>query len=193
MKRLFKKNQIMITALALMIAVAGYLNFSGRLFGEDSAEADNELANQELLDISLEDVEDTGDIPNVEETPGEAVLTNGSSIVADAKVTREQVRAQNKETLMEIIDNENLTEEQKQAAVTEMIAMTKIAEQEASVETMLLTKGFSEAVVTLTENGADIVVNSEELTDANRAQIEDIVTRQTGIAPENIVINPMHE
>lgn len=193
MKRLFKKNQIMITALALMIAVAGYLNFSGRLFGEDSAEADNELANQELLDISLEDMEDTGDIPNVEETPGEAVLTNGSSIVADAKVTREQVRAQNKETLMEIIDNENLTEEQKQAAVTEMIAMTKIAEQEASVETMLLTKGFSEAVVTLTENGADIVVNSEELTDANRAQIEDIVTRQTGIAPENIVINPMHE
>lgn len=190
MKRLFKKNQIMITALALMIAVAGYLNFSGRLFGEDIAEADNELANQELLDISLEDVE--GDITDVDEAPGEAVLTS-SGIVADAKMTREQVRAQNKETLMEIIDNENLTEEQKQAAVTEMIAMTKIAEQEASVETMLLTKGFTEAVVTLTENGADIVVNSEELTDANRAQIEDIVTRQTGIAPENIVINPIYE
>jgi len=191
LKRLFKKNQIMITALALMIAVAGYLNFSGRLFGEDVTEADNELANKELLDISMEDVE--GDIVDVDEAPGEAVLTNGNNIVADAKITREQVRAQNKETLMEIIDNENLTEEQKQAAVTEMINMTKIAEQEASVETMLLTKGFSEAVVTLTESGADIVISSKELTDANRAQIEDIVTRQTGIAPENIVINPIHE
>ena len=74
-----------------------------------------------------------------------------------------------------------------------MVAMTKIAEQEAAVETMLTSKGFSEVVVTLTEQGADIVVNSAELTDAKRAQIEDIVTRKTGVLPENIVIVPMHE
>ena len=29
MKNMVKKNQIMITALAIMIAVAGYLNFAG--------------------------------------------------------------------------------------------------------------------------------------------------------------------
>lgn len=190
MKRLFKKNQIMITALAIMIAIAGYLNYSGRLFGEVTKETDNELASQELLDISLEEVAEAEDI---EKTPGEAVLTSGSGIVAEAKVTREQVRAKNKETLMEIIDNENLSEEQKQAAVAKMIEMTELAEQEASVETMLLSKGFSEAVVTITQDGADVVVNSTELTDANRAQIEDAVTRKTGIAPENIVITPMYE
>lgn len=192
MKRIFKKNQIMITALAVMIAVAGYLNYSGRLFGDKATETDNTLANQELLDISLEEV---GDIPSLEneitETPGEAVLTSG--VVAEAKVTREQVRAQNKETLMEIINNQNLSDSQKEKAVSEMIAMTKTTEQETAVETMLLSKGFSEVVVTLTENGADVVVNSSELTDANRAQIEDIVKRKTGIAPENIVIVPMKE
>ena len=59
MKRIFKKNQIMISALAVMIAVAGYLNYSGRLFGDDAAKADNELANQELLDISLEETRGT--------------------------------------------------------------------------------------------------------------------------------------
>lgn len=192
MKRIFKKNQIMITALAVMIAVAGYLNYSGRLFGDDTKEADNELANQQLLDISLEDSEEIDSLDGeVDGTPGEAVLTSG--IVAEAKVTREQVRAQNKETLLEIINNDKLSEAQKEDAVAEMIAMTKVAEQEAAVETMLLSKGFSEAVVTLTEKGADVVVNSKELTDANRAQIEDIVTRKTGIAPENIVIVPMHE
>ena len=74
-----------------------------------------------------------------------------------------------------------------------MIAMTEIAEQEASVETLLLSKGFSEVVVNLTETTADVVVNSAELTDANRAQIEDIISRKTNIAPENIVITPMHE
>lgn len=190
MKRLFKKNQIIITSLAVMIAVAGYLNYSGRLFGEDLTGDGTEVANQELLDISLESGE-----TDITETPGEAVLTSSeaSGIVAEAKVTREQVRAQNKEMLMEIIDNENLSDAQKEDAVAQMIAMTEIAEQEASVETLLLSKGFSEVVVNLTETTADVVVNASELTDANRAQIEDVIARKTSIAPENIVITPMHE
>ena len=190
MKRLFKKNQIMITCLAIMIAVAGYLNYSGKIFGNDSTEAGNELANKELLDISLEDSE-----TDVIETPGEAVLTNSgvSNVVAQAKVTREQIRAKNKEMLLEIIDNKNLSDDQKADAVAQMIFMTKIAEQEAAVETLLLSKGFSEVVVNLTETSADIVVNSKEISDANLAQIEDIVTRKTDIAPENIVITPMYE
>ena len=207
MKRLFKKNQIIITTLAIMIAVAGYLNYSGRIFGESGkAEATNgELANQELLDITSEDgaQETAGDIESqdqevadgtVEGTPGEAVLTNGdvTGVVAEAKVTREQVRAKNKETLLEIIDNANLSDEQKQDAINQMIAMTELAEKEAAVETMLASKGFSDTVVSLTAETADVVVNSAELTDANRAQIEDIITRKAEIAPENIVITPIY-
>ncbi len=192
MKRIFKKNQIMITALAVMIAVAGYLNYSGRLFGKETKEADNELANQELLDISLEDSTDIASLDNeVDETPGEAVLTSG--VVAEAKIAREQIRAQNKETLLEIINNANVSEKQKEQAVSEMVALTKTSELETSVETMLLSKGFSDVVVTLTDKGADVVVNQSELTDAKRAQIEDIVTRKTGIAAKDIVISPMHK
>lgn len=203
MKRLFKKNQIIIATLAVMIAVAGYLNYSGRLFGESAdgtAEANADLANQELLDISQEDIETgTEDIESndseVEGTPGEAVLTSGSAetTVAQAKVTREQVRAQNKETLQGIIDNTNLSDAEKQSAVDQMVQMTQIAEQEAAIETLMVSKGFSEAVVSLDADSADVVVKADELTDANRAQIEDIVTRKTEIAPENIVITPIHE
>lgn len=202
MKKIFKKNQIIIATLAVMIAVAGYLNYSGRLFGdtEGSAETNAELANQELLDISEEDIETSGeDIMSndseIEGTPGEAVLTNGTAeaTVAQAKVTREQVRAQNKETLQGIIDNTNLSDAEKQDAVAKMVEMTEIAEQEAAIETLMASKGFSEAVVTLDADSADIVVNAEELTDAGLAQIEDIVTRKTDIAPENIVITPLGE
>lgn len=206
MKRIFKKNQIIIAALAVMIAAAGYLNYSGRLFsGEDDAqEANADLASQELLDISEEDLASaSGDIESqdseaedgsVEGTPGEAVLTSGevSGVVAEAKVTREQVRAKNKESLLEIIDNENLSDEQKQEAVNQMVAMTEIAEKEAAAETLLASKGFSEAVVSLTDESADVVVNAAELSDANRAQIEDIVTRKTGVAAENVVITPVN-
>lgn len=205
MKRIIRKNQIIIAALALMIAAAGYLNYSGRIFGgkDDAAQTANELASQELLDISDEELEASGEIASqdseatdgtVEGTPGEAVLTSAQadSVVAEAKVTREQVRAKNKEMLMEIIDNENLSDEQKQDAVTQMVAMTDLAEKEAAAETMMASKGFSEAVVSLTADSADVVVRASELSDANRAQIEDIITRKTGIAPENIVITPIY-
>ena len=206
MKRIFKKNQIIIAALAVMIAAAGYLNYSGRLFSEeeDAQEANADLASQELLDISEEDLASaSGDIESqdseaedgsVEGTPGEAVLTSGevSGVVAEAKVTREQVRAKNKESLLEIIDNENFSDEQKQEAVNQMVAMTEIAEKEAAAETLLASKGFSEAVVSLTDESADVVVNAAELSDANRAQIEDIVTRKTGVAAENVVITPVN-
>ncbi|MCB6413647.1 SpoIIIAH-like family protein [Dorea acetigenes] len=206
MKRIFRKNQVIIGALAVMIAVAGYLNYSGRIFGssDDAAQTSGELANKELLDISEDDLTETsGDIVSqdseaadgtVEGTPGEAVLTSGdaSAVVAEAKVTREQVRAKNKESLMEIIDNENLSDAQKEDAVNQMIAMTDLAEKEAAAETLLSSKGFSETVVSLTADSADVVVNASELSDANRAQIEDIISRKTGIAAENIVITPVY-
>lgn len=202
MKRVFKKNQVIIAALAVMIAVAGYLNYSGRLFPDKakSSEIGSEVASQELLDISQEDSQSAssdiksqdGDDEAQTSTPGEAVLTGGdaTSIVSQAKITREQVRAKNKESLQEIIDNKQLTGEQKKKAVNEMVELTKIAEKEAAAETMLSAKGFTDSVVSLSEESADVVVNAKELSEANRAQIEDIVIRKTGMAAENIVITP---
>lgn len=200
MKQILKKNQLIIAALAVMIAAAGYLNYSGRIFGEkdQSASAGNDLANQELLDISEQDLASAdGEIESqdgeVDGTPGEAVLTSGdvSSVVAEAKVSREQVRAKNKETLLEIVNNEKLSDAQKQEAVNEMVQMTEIAEKEAAAESLLNSKGFAEAVVSITDDSVDVVVNASDLSEANRAQIEDIVARKTGIAAENIIITPV--
>ena len=205
MKRILKKNQLIIAALAVMIAAAGYLNYSGRLLpgSRNTKEAGSDLANKELLDISDEDVASAsgdiksqdGDEGEVDGNPGEAVLTSGDAqaVAAQAKVTREQVRAQNKETLQSIIDNTELSEEEKSDAVAQMVELTKQSETEMEIETLMATKGFSEAVVSLGEDSADVVVNAEELTDANRAQIEDIVTRKSDVKPEKIVITPIHE
>ena len=209
-KKIFKKNQMIIAALAVMIAAAGYLNYSGRLFGDkDEAQQMNaELANQELLDISEEDLASASDEiksqdsdsegkedGSVEGTPGEAVLTSGeaSAVVAEAKMTREQIRAKNKETLQQIIDNKELSDKQKKDAVSQMVKMTELSEKEAAAETLLASKGFNDAVVSIADESADVVVNAKELTEANRAQITDIVTRKTGVSAENVVINPINE
>lgn len=217
MKKIAKKNQIVIATLAVMIAAAGYMNYSGKLFPNKTKtqETNSELANKELLDISDEDASvssgdmksqegDSGsgadsnagstDDGSVDGTPGEAVLTNGSvsSVVSRAKVSREQVRSKNKETLQNIIDNKNLSAEEKEKAVNQMVQMTETAEKESAAESLLAAKGFHNSVVSITDDQADVIVGASELSDANRAQIEDIVTRKTGVAAQNIVINPVN-
>lgn len=217
MKKIAKKNQIVIATLAVMIAAAGYMNYSGKLFPNKTKtqETNSELANKELLDISDEDASvpsgdmksqegDSGsgadsnagstDDGSVDGTPGEAVLTNGSvsSVVSQAKVGREQVRSKNKETLQNIIDNKNLSAEEKEKAVNQMVQMTETAEKESAAESLLAAKGFHNSVVSITDDQADVIVGASELSDANRAQIEDIVTRKTGVAAQNIVINPVN-
>ena len=72
-----------------------------------------------------------------------------------------------------------------------MIAMTNISEREAAAEMLLEAKGFADVVVSITDDNADVVLNMGEVTDAKRAQVEDIVKRKTNVASENIVITPI--
>ena len=71
MKRILKKNQLIIAALAVMISAAGYLNYSGRLLpgSQNTKEAGSDLANKELLDISDEDVAAIG-VPTMAASTG---------------------------------------------------------------------------------------------------------------------------
>ena len=110
--------------------------------------------------------------------------------MAQARIDREQIRSQNKDTLNEIINNTNLSETERQSAVQSMVEMTELVEKESATE-LLEAKGFNDVVVNLTGETADIVVPMKEVTEEQRAQIEDIVTRKTGIGVENIVITPM--
>ena len=217
MKRIVKKNQIIITALAIMIAVAGYLNYSGSKLDLASSEsvtvelasdisAEDQYAQTGLEELAFGDGDiasldaDMDDLESAElsegETPGEAVLTStgttsGVGFAAEAKISREQLRARNKEILMEVINNTNISEAQKQEAIDSMISLTDIAERETATETLLSAKGFEDVVVSITDDMVDVVVNMATVDEAGRAQIEDIVKRKTGLPGENIVITPM--
>ena len=230
MKKKLKKNQIIITALALMIAVAGYVSYTrSNLDGtateasagisEDAYEiSDTPIVEGEIftdtddgsLDVSSADQTAGTDVASEESrhtigadaaetgsdlNPGEAVLTSSMvsnvDFAAEMKLAREQVRAKNKETLLGIVNSTTLTDEQKQAAVDQMIALTDIAEREAAAEMLLEAKGFTDVVVSITDNAADVVLDMGDVTDAKRAQIEDIVKRKTNISAENIIITPI--
>ena len=231
MKNMIKKNQMMITALAIMIAVAGYLNFAGTKVTDEElmsvsgdvetnlAQTDTEADYMALLDLSDEDMESaSGDIESLDsdvtlangsvdeelaqalaeeqmdEVPGEAVFTSAetATVLSGAKLEKEQTRVQNKETLLEIINNANVSETQKQEAVSSMISMTDIAEKETAAEILLEAKGFDDAIVSIDGDSVDVVVNTAELSEAQRAQIEDIVIRKTGVSADAVVISTVN-
>ena len=233
MKKIFRKNQLVITALALMIAVAGYFSYmnnnmeDGQVTAEASADAgtvqdtydiseEDMLAEQEIFtdegtgeelalvegtETAAVDATQSGDVAQMTdgaadvENPGEAVLTSTTianlDYAAEMKLNREQIRSKNKESLLEIVNNTTIDESLKQDAVNKMIAMTDIAEREAAAEMLLEAKGFSDVVVSITEDNCDVVLNMGEVTDAKRAQVEDIVKRKTNIAADKIVITPI--
>ena len=236
MKNMIKKNQMMITALAIMIAVAGYLNFAGTKVTDEEVMSvnggittdnfgnitmnDDDSDYASFGDLSDEDLEQvSGDIDSLdldvtmaenggvdeelaealaeeqmEDVPGEAVFTSAGtmSVLSGAKLQKEQTRAQNKATLLEIINNANISETQKQEAVNSMISMTDIAEKETAAEILLDAKGFEDAIVSINGDGVDVVVNTEELTEAQRAQIEDIVIRKTGVSADSVIISTVN-
>ena len=208
MKKRVHKNQIVITTLAVLIAVAGYVTYDKKsadtkeitsvanLNGDsikDNTDADYEIGDDLDITSKKEDLAEasTEDVQN----PGETVLTSAmsgdSDYAAKVKLNREQVRSKNRETLQAIIDNDSLDEAKKQEAVNEMIALTDIAEKESNAEMMLEAKGFTDVVVSMNDDGCDVVLNMGEATDAKRAQVEDIVKRKTGVSADKIVITPI--
>lgn len=184
MKKIFKKNQIIITVLALMIAVAGYINYSDGIKKKESKPQNKEVISN---DVEIDETVDVND-------PGTTIFTSGvtSNFILSAKLEREQMRANNKEILMELLNNENVSDSDKAVASEKVIAITSASEKEVAAELMLEAKGFKNTIVSINDNKVDVVIDRSELTETDRAQIEDIVSRKTDIGVSNMSITTIN-
>jgi len=221
-----KRNQIIITALVVMIAIAGYLNYmDGRpmdsqgltlneqgeiaalIPDDDFFFVDIDFADIDFTDIDFAEIgfgltEDHNPAIAVsaeagidaETEAGEAVFvttTSEASFFVQARLNREQARSAEREILTELINNDNVEVDQRAQAADNMIDIQRRIERESAAESMIEAKGFAEVYVRIGENSVDIVVNKEVLTDAEIAQIEDIIKRKTGMQTNQIHISPM--
>ena len=94
---------------------------------------------------------------------------------------------------MQIVNNESIEESAKQDAIDELVNMTARMEKESNCEQQLLAKGFGECVVLIGENSVDVTVNRTELSEVEKAQIEDIVTRKAECDVSQIAITTVSE
>lgn len=209
-KTQIKKNQIIIAALTVLLGVAGYINFAGRDIDLASQTDDTkqESATAELIyasgeidetagEVYVEDMENEENIElnSDEQSIGEAVLTSGNTALSSAaiKLNREQVRSKTKEYYLEIMNSDGMDEATVQSATDSYMKLISDMEKESEAESMLLAKGFKNVIVSIGEDTVDVAIGGETLSDALRAQVEDIVCRKTGCTVDQIVITQIEE
>ena len=190
-----KRNQVVVTALAVMIAAAGYLNFQESRSSEGKQTAlqlTEEGDVTALVDYSAlpDDTDETELDPITAETTGDGAAVYVS---ANGKLNREQSRAKEKDILTEMLNNENITEEQKAKCTESMLLLQERMEKESAAEAMIQSKGFKQAYVRMDNETVDVVVDAVKLTDKDVAQIEDIVQRKTGMPADKIRINTLQK
>ena len=194
-KHVIHKNQIIITSLAILIAVAGYLSYDEHASRTSAGETGSGVRLERSTEIVS--LYDGTEMDSTEMNPGESVFAGASvrtgDYAATAKMNREQARSKAKEELKAILDRTDLSKEEKQSAADALVVLTENAKKEDDAQLLLEAKGFKNAVVSITGDTCDVVLPQSDVTDQKRAQVEDIVKRKTGMEAGKIIITPLAE
>ena len=193
----FKKGTAAIYVLALMLVTAGYWAYLS-----------NESKTLETVNLGNQDTTN-----NVDENLGNATLVNSNEVkeqeqnqeqnqeqeqkneqepvndyFQESKLSRDTMYSQTLETYQKMLDNSNVSEEQK-AIVTQEI--TKLNQEKNAImicENVLSTKGFNKCVIFVNVDSISVVVGKEKIETDEIAQIQNIVSREMNAKVENIHI-----
>ena len=179
MKKFLGKKTVLLGTLLLALGVAIYLNY---FFADGTAGIMNNSNTQT-------------EQPNDDKTLGEAINVNGGTdtptaeeYFKQARESREAAREEAVQTVKDLLSDVKVTDEQKQTATAEVIAITKAIEQESNIESLIKAKGFSDCVVYIADDSCSVVVQSDSLTVQDTAKISQVVTSQADISAQNINI-----
>ena len=120
--------------------------------------------------------------------------TNASTTTANFYVTyrneREATRTQEIQFYDSIIASATSSEEAKDEAEANKIALISQMEKELVTEGIIRGKGFEDAIVTTSSSNVNVFVKSSELNSVEVAQITSIVTEQLKVEIDKIIIIP---
>ena len=168
----------------------------------------NESKTLETVNLGNQDTTN-----NVDENLGDATLVNSNEVkeqkqnqeqnqeqeqkteqepvndyFQESKLSRDTMYSQTLETYQKMLDNSNVSEEQK-AIVTQEI--TKLNQEKNAImicENVLSTKGFNKCVIFVNVDSISVVVGKEKIETDEIAQIQNIVSREMNAKVENIHI-----
>ena len=215
--KLFKKNQVIIYVIALMLVTAGYLNYTSNdnlKSAIQTSGSEEELA--EMANIGDAQLVSSNDIKKENKTEENKIETdNGTAInttnetknenntmttsanntkdnsdyFTNSKLERDTMYSQMIETYEKILNSTTSTETQKQSATDEIKKINDTKNSIMICENLIKTKGFDNSVVFANGNSISVIIGANELSKEQVAQIQNIVTREMNAKAENIHIS----
>lgn len=213
--KLLKKNQVIIYVIAVMLMVAGYLNYTTRTADEAiqvSSElnktdeyaniGDARLVSSDALEETTNTTNDTENqagenkinITNSTNETSSNIETQQTNITSDdyfvkSKLERDTMYSQMLETYENVLNSSNSLETQKQSATEEITKINNTKNSIMICENLLKTKGFENSVIFVNEESISVIIGVQELKEDEIAQIQNIISREMKADIENIHIS----
>ena len=194
----FKTGTAAIYVLALMLVGLGYWNYVSTESNNIQTVAETQTENSEdenLGDaqfVSSNDVTLETKSTQSTETSTEIVKTESTNKSNDyyeeSKLQRDTMYSQTLETYKEMLNNSNVSEEQKAIITQEITNVNKEKNAIMVCENLITTKGFSNCVIFVNTDSVSVVVEDDNLKSEEIAQIQNIISREMNAKVENIHI-----
>ena len=196
-----KKGSVAIYILAMMLVTAGYWSYisnesqtiqtvSMSQNNEQNEETTDEhlgdarlVSNNELIKDENALIEDED-----EEETQETSATKEDGYFQESKLSRDTMYSQTLETYQKILNNTNVSEEQKAIVTQEITELNKEKNAIMICENLISTKGFSNCVIFVNMESISVIVQAKELKPDEIAQIQNIISREMSAEVENIHI-----
>lgn len=194
-----KKGSVVIYVLAIMLVTAGYWSYISKeantiqTVSMNQNETDGQNTNDENLgdatlvsnnELIQEEKEQNGENEKEEQTQTE----EKDGYFEESKLSRDTMYSQTLESYQGILNNSNVSEEQKAIVTEEISKLNKEKNAIMICENLISTKGFSNCVIFANVDSISVIVEADELQTDEIAQIQNIISREMGAEPENIHI-----
>jgi hypothetical protein len=200
MLKKFKKSEIAIYAISLMLVAAGYFNYSTfnqkteETYSEDVGNISEQYANVgDAVLVSNNETENVTDENTKTTSPSsettETKTENETDYYANAKLNRDKMYAEMISNYEKIINNQNASEAQKSIATQEITKINNTKNAIMISENLIGTKGFNNCVILVNDGSVNVVVNVQGgLNKENIAKLQNIVSRELKVEIDNIHI-----
>lgn len=212
--KLFKKNQVVIYVIALMLVVAGYLNYTATNnldsaiqtssreeeldkmanIGDAQLVSSNVVSEENYIEENTTNTTDDS-IVNNNEIVDNNIITTSSSVSSNneyfstSKLERDTMYSQMLETYEKVLNSNNSLETQKQSASEEITKINNVKNGIMICENLIKTKGFKNVVIFVNGDSISVIVEDEQLSPEEVAQIQNIISRELNAKVENIHIS----
>lgn len=203
LKEIIKRNQIVLFTIALMLIVAGYMNYTVNTenvlktaaitdseeyaeLGDARLVNSNAIVNEELEEETIETSNERNEDKDVEVSNNNTAITE---YFTQSRIDRDNMYSQMIESYEKILSNENISETQRNIAENEIININNKKNAVMISENLIKNKGFEDVIIFVNDKSVNAVIRTENLEQEQVAQIQNIIQREMNAEIENIHIS----